>query len=548
MTAPLDPSATAPPGEAQPRRGRRDLLVGAFAGGVALAAAEAAAGVTPVSPQYPVGHAWRYLSDRQIADVQAGTQREDCTAGLQSWIAACETNAYGAGAEAYLPAGVYRRTATLRFTKQFIRLRGDGAGHSTIQSAGVAGPVFAVTPPPSGLWCPTISDLSLIADASSGHGFDLSALTASAQQCYNFEFRNLLTITGGAAIYALNCFNGAFQNWFARSLNDHTFRVACGPGVNWINTYASQCAPGKAGYRLAGIINMMGANGLDQGDYWGIFGQNWAGTDGYQNDFPSISGTPRPNDFPAVTLFGCNVEEFASLSATASGIMLENAYRCFEFIGGKIDRGSLATPYFAMIRVKAAPFAPGGVIRLAPAQLFSGGTPGAGQLLYADAQAIFEDLTGFFGPYYASGLYRGNVPVLRMGATADVPQDTALALSAVSAQRTTLGMVRYATTALAPSGPNQSINVTGHTKVVVTPPVPGTSLSTATFTTTPGAGLDAGRNGDLLIEAGNGNLVLNHSAGGPFTFYLAGGTALACRPGGVYRFCFSSTNGNWVQV
>ena len=84
--------------------------------------------------------------------------------------------------------------------------------------------------------------------------------------------------------------------------------------------------------------------------------------------------------------------------------------------------------------------------------------------------------------------------------------------------------------------------------MVALTPVAAASITTATFDATPNTVSDYGRNGDLLIEAGNANLTINHSATGLNTFRLAGGVNLTLAAGQVVRFCLSDTGGNWWQV
>lgn len=117
----------------------------------------------------------------------------------------------------------------------------------------------------------------------------------------------------------------------------------------------------------------------------------------------------------------------------------------------------------------------------------------------------------------------------------------------VSASQTLSSTQLTGTSQLTPVGAAQVINVTGHTKVVVTPAA-AASITQATFDATPNTVSDFGRNGDLLIEAGNANLTIIYSASGLNTFRLAGGVSLALTAGQVVRFCLSDTGGNWWQV
>ena len=66
---------------------------------------ETANGVTPVDTSYEPGHAFRYLTTAQIADVIARGGAEDVTSGIQS--------ALDSGHKAYLPEGTYAIEGTL---------------------------------------------------------------------------------------------------------------------------------------------------------------------------------------------------------------------------------------------------------------------------------------------------------------------------------------------------------------------------------------------------------------------------------------------------
>ena len=90
------------------------------------------------------------------------------------------------------------------------------------------------------------------------------------------------------------------------------------------------------------------------------------------------------------------------------------------------------------------------------------------------------------------------------------------------------------------------IDVTGYTKVTVTPAA-AASINKAIFTNS-GYRVDEGRNGDLLIEAGNANLTIVHSASGTDTFRLTGSTNITMSTGQILRFCRSVTSSQWIQV
>ncbi len=468
-----------------------------------------------------------------------GDGNHDDTAALQSWIAACESDSYGGGREGYVPAGQYRRTRTLTFAKRYITIRGAGPWASQIVSTHARGPVFVVAAIP--YWIPLIESIGILGDPLSGHGFDTSAVQ---DQVCHFAFANLYSYTGGAAIYAPRLYSGYFQNWFAESHHDHAFTVACGPAVSWISCYPGTVPSNKAGYRLCGSINMFACNGINHGGFWAIFGQAAAQTDGFERDFPF------PDNYPDVMLIGCNIEGFER-----TGILLHQSHRQCEIIGGGIDATSTRSRIHSLIRV----YYPGlsvtayhNSIKLGLAAVAKGRYVPSGAYLYSDAANFFEDRSGAFGyagiQSYYSAPHQTHIPLIQSGSTNDLYGDTATYMSALETRRLSLQVIRYTTKKLEPVGANQSIDVTGHTKVIVAPPAPA-SISRATFDETPSAGADYLRNGDLLIEAGNDNLSINHTdQASQNTFRLTARTNLSLFAGQICRFCRSDTTGQWIQI
>lgn len=97
-------------------------------------AAEVAASVVPVNPQYPPLHAWRYIPN--LATWFANQGSTDVTAALSNWIKVVNQAGYLANqsfAAAYLPAGGYLISAALpALTSSKLRLYGDGSDVSRI--------------------------------------------------------------------------------------------------------------------------------------------------------------------------------------------------------------------------------------------------------------------------------------------------------------------------------------------------------------------------------------------------------------------------------
>ena len=466
-----------------------------------------------------------------------GDGSTDDTTALRAAIAYCESATQYGGRALYIPGGRYLITGALTLSKEFITIFGDGAWESRIYAVGLS--ASALTTAAMQYLRPFLHDFA-VENTGTGKGIDFGNITG---QVYLGELKNLYIESGDDGFYAPNFFSMSVINVSSLSRAGHSFRVNCGPGVNWIGCYALTCGPGKAGYRLAGSILMNACNGLNDGDYWGVFGSNPTNLDGFQNDF---SG----NDYPDITLLNCNLEHWGSLTTGGEAVRVVNVYRSFTFIGGKIDRFDLSTNYSAIINCWAGSNGNNEPVRLGIGSLFlGGGTPSLANL-YSVGQATFFDTNDQFYSGGITSFKQGATvyPILRQWVTGDIYGNNAHYFSAISPRRTSLQMVRYAEpAALTPVGASQTIVVTGYTKVVVTPAA-AASISTATFDNTPNTVSDYGRNGDLLIEAGNANLTINHSASGANTFKLTGGVNLALAAGQVVRFCLSDTGGNWWQV
>jgi hypothetical protein len=475
------------------------------------------------------------VSVKDFGAVGDGTA--DDTTALQAAIAYCENATQYGGRALYLPGGRYKISASLTISKEFITIYGDGPWESQIYAVGLSTPVIKTAA--MQYLRPFLHDFGVV-NTGTGKGIDFSNITG---QVYLGELKNLYLESGDDGFYAPRFFSMMMMNVSSFSRTGHSFRVNCGPGVTWISCYALTCGLGKAGYRLTGSILMNACNGLNDGDYWGVFGSDPTNLDGFQSDFVGA-------DYPDITLLNCNIEHFGSLSTAGEGIRVENAYRSFTMIGGKFDRSDLTTAYQAIVHCLAGSNGGTEPVRLGVGYVFPGtGVPSLAYL-YSNGQATFFDTNDqFYGGGITSFKQSATVyPILRQWVAGDIYGNNAHYFSAISPRRTSLQMVRYAEpAALTPSGVGTTIVVTGYTKVVVAA-APGTTLTTATFDNTPNTVSDYGRNGDLLIEAGNANLTINHSASGANTFKLTGGAPLALAAGQVVRFCLSDTGGNWWQV
>jgi hypothetical protein len=283
------------------------------------------------------------------------------------------------GPELFIPSGTYKITSSLTLNSHYYKIRGSGQWQTIINYNGVAGGCFVSTT--TGQWQPTITDLRIQGNSSSGPGI----LCTTAAAIWQGGFRNLSIAAGGPAIKCFAVFSFTLQNIYASSVNDHVFFMDVDISTTLDNLYADTCGPGKAGYRMAGLIHLENCNGLNGGAYWGVFGSRTAASDGFQSDFPN-------DDFPVIICDNCNAESFASGAGgtSASAIRVVNYYRGFEWRGGKF--AGPATDYHSVIRLYA-----GGLgdvpVYLAPGWWI----PGAGTRtadLYTEFAGVFVDVTG----------------------------------------------------------------------------------------------------------------------------------------------------------
>ena len=472
-----------------------------------------------------------------------GNGTTDDTAAIQAAINACSSSTAANCRTLYIPGGEYKVSASLSIPNTIIRIVGDGPEASRINYSGVTGP--CITTASITYLRPFLSDFGIYGNSSSGKGIDFSTVTG---QVYDGAIERLRINAGSDAIYAPKFFSMTVNSVFVNSVNGHGFYISCGPSVSFINCYAVSVGTGKAGYRLLGGIYLYSCNGMDGGDWWGVFGKDSAATDGFQNDFPTIS-----TNYPSVHLFGCNVEYFEK-----GGILLHESFANFEMIGGGFDRTAKTTAYTSALMWRKSSTRTGGAIRTSLDYINLGtGVPNGGASLtnayFYAAGTSTGKLIDFSGavaslPGVYADIVLGLYPFITQYSTSDIYNDNCMTFNAISPRRLTAKMIRYETKVVTPVGAGQTIDVTGYTKVIVTPAA-AASITLATFTSTVGAGLDYLRNGDLIIEAGNGNLTINHLASGATgAFRMAGAANLTLTAGQVCRFCWSSTSNQWIQV
>jgi hypothetical protein len=368
---------------------------------------------TPSSPQNIYAQWWGAVADGV----------KDSTSALQAAIdVSCHSNAQlGRGTALFLPAGNYKITAPLRLKNVMLHMVGAGKYETIIHYEGVAGGCL-------------VSDaivynnlrfehFGIIGDAGSGKGIDLSATTS---QTYNCVFREMYIIAGQQAMHIPNCFSTIFDSVSAGSINNHAFQVLCGPAVGFINCYAIQAGAGKAGYRLTGSIRLYSCNGINTGDYWGIFGCDTAAVDGFQNDFVL--------SYPDVVLYGCNVEAWA-----VSGILLHSIFIKFEMQGGDFSR-ALAGTYHSLLHARGSN-GDNGYVLLDHVRAFITGGASTASPFYSDVadflyvkgpMSLLGGITGMYSVTF--GAIR---PAINEIAYPDDYQQTAIRFSALHSDRVT---------------------------------------------------------------------------------------------------------------
>lgn len=463
----------------------------------------------------------------------------DDTFAVQSAITAGGQNLPGGARAVYIPGGTYKITSPLILNKTCITIYGDGAQTSQLLYDGVAGGCLVASP--ITFLCPIFRDFSIKGGVGSGIGIDLSAVTG---EVFRGTFENLTINSGGDGIYGLNFFSNTLINLYIQSSGGHCYRIKCGPDVTLIGCYASIAGPGKAGYRMIGDVSLYNCNGVDDCEYWGVFGQDPTASDGFQNDFPTGL------DFPNVLLVGCNLEAWKT-----NGIILHAQIKQCTIVGGKVERSSLSTPYHSAIRARSVALNLNSYVKLGFHLYSLGiGVP-ANAAIHSDAQVYFEDTTGMLAQQGIttsySATFGGQVPLLKSAWIQDVLQDVAYNVNAIAPRRLTLQTNRYSTGAVVtPVGAGQTVDVTGRSKIIVTPAA-AASIAKFSFNAAP-VGNDADRNGDLYVEATNGNTTLQHNIAGTGGIRLLAGANLLMVQGQIVHLQYSQnyTAGiaGWIQI
>lgn len=171
---------------------------------------------------------------------------------------------------------------------------GQGMESSRIECVGMTGLPAMKLETASGLYRVTMRDFRIFGDCDTA--IDFSGLTGS-NQLYASNFENLwLESAGGSCFKADNNFSLNFTNVHVASDDGHGFDLKGDIVRTLINCYAHKAGAGKAGYRIWGQANLIGCNGLDEGEIWGDFGAR-STVDGVDSQY-------------VINMIGCNIEDF----------------------------------------------------------------------------------------------------------------------------------------------------------------------------------------------------------------------------------------------
>jgi len=208
---------------------------------------------------------------------------------------------------------------------------GEGMTRSQILASGMAGKSVLRVANPAALHRLIMRDFRIYGDAD--HAINLT----TTNQVFQSEFRNLhLTSVAGSTFVATEHFSTAWYNVQTYSTGGHGFELEGGNSTVLVNCYAHNSGPGKAGYRIKAAATLIGCNGVDVGDVWGIFGASTA-ADG-------------ANSKHEIVLIGCNLEDFqthaielrfnGSLTMDRTSFVAKSSGTYETLIKGDVDGGS----------------------------------------------------------------------------------------------------------------------------------------------------------------------------------------------------------------
>ncbi|CAB4138985.1 Pectate lyase superfamily protein [uncultured Caudovirales phage] len=492
--------------------------------------------------------AFDFMTTAQIASVRARDLALDVTAALQTAIDTCSSTTQYSAKCLYLPAGRYKISSSLLMNKEFVHITGAGKWATEIYLSGTHSGFNTSSIP---YLRPFISDLGIWGGNTSNYGIFFGNVT---NQVYLGELKNIIIYSGNDGVYARG--NGTNSNFFSMSMdgveayshNGHSFIIRSGPGNTFKRLYALRAGPGKAGFRMAGLVHLDGCNGLNEGDFWGVFGNDPTDTPGFGDDF---SG----NDYIDLTLSNCNIEEWSSLTNAGTGILFHNGIRSFVMNGGKFDRSraellAVIPNCHSIVRARLGPNNPGNPIELRPSAVFMGTGGYTATPLFADTGATFTDPIGSFNSVGITTFRQNGLdyPLPYKQLTNDRFQNYSFFESSLEARHLTANVIRFRENTVNTTGSNLNVDVTGVTRVKLTAGS-ATSVNRFSFLVTPGnIAQDYLRNGELIVEATSANVTLNHNQSGTGKMMLSANLTRTLLPGEIVRFMWRESDSAWVET
>ncbi len=464
----------------------------------------------------------------------------DDTAALQAAIDDCSFQGGNETKPAlYLPAGTYKISAPLVPPNYSLHMFGDGAQQTIIDFGTAAACIRTAAIPYSN---PNFHDFGVTGTV--GYGFDFSPTTS---EVYNGQMERIYIQCGSDGIYAPRLFSFEFNSINVNSTGGHCFRVMCGPSVSFRNCYAASAGTNKAGYRLGGCIRLYSCNGVNDAQYWGVFGSNPDSGTAFASDF---SGS----DYPDIELHGCNVEEFK-----VCGIQIERAARNFYMHGGVLNRAALNTDFHSYFRAIESS-AINAMHTFDCVTVFTGGgDPAAptGALFYTDGSGFALDRGGGLA---AGGITKQYVVGAEIEYTIPVSgqlvgqqySQVAERHSALYVDQLTAGLLRFNEYALTTSG-TVTPDVTGY-DIVRVQNSGACTINGFTFTEGYLSGSVPGtRNGRLIVKIeGTTSPTLKHNTAAKGGLRLLAGVDIKPAKGDVLEFVHSyyydGTHEGWIQV
>ena len=194
------------------------------------------------------------------------------------------------GQRVFIPTGNYKITSSLYPGAYDQVILGEGMNSTIIVPTGAIN-CFIDNP---GL---TYTRVVMREFSIQGASNTLMGLKFLATNTYECLFENLFVSTGDTSIYITHDFSNVFINVHVSSTSGNGFDMLGGSGVSMISCYAHNFSGvGKCGYRIHSGITMFSCNGIDSGEYVGIFG-----------DTVADDGVDR---YPQIIMIGGNVEAY----------------------------------------------------------------------------------------------------------------------------------------------------------------------------------------------------------------------------------------------